>query len=60
MCLSNLLLHLCSATSLSLLADELEKAIESVTRNQVGGNWDMEELELAAQEALNEGEGGYI
>lgn len=60
MCLSNLLLHLCSATSLSLLADELEKAIESVTRNQVGGNWDMEELELAAQEALAEGEGGYI
>lgn len=43
-----------------MLADEVEAAIEKVTRNQVGGNWDMDELEAAAQEALEQGEGGYV
>jgi hypothetical protein len=45
---------------LDALADEFEKAVGCVTKSQVGGNWDMEELEIAAQEALQEGEGGYV
>jgi hypothetical protein len=49
-----------SPASVSLLADHLQSALEKVTKGQVGGNWDMEELEIAAKEALQEGEGGYI
>jgi len=45
---------------MNLLADEVEDAVKKVTKSQVGGNWDMEELEVAAQEALQEGEGGYV
>ncbi|UZJ52855.1 hypothetical protein CBS101457_002175 [Exobasidium rhododendri] len=49
-----------SPTSLDVLADQLEKAVAIVTKSQVGGNWDMEELEAAAREAIQEGEGGYV
>jgi protein SHQ1 len=46
--------------TLSSLADELDQASSSITKEYVGPKWDLELLEESAREAIAEGEGGFV
>ncbi|PWN36350.1 uncharacterized protein FA14DRAFT_54294 [Meira miltonrushii] len=49
-----------STQTLSSLADELEHAISTITKEYVGPTWDIELLEESAREAIAQGEGGFV
>jgi len=52
--------HHGSDQSLALLAIEVKALSPDLTRDLVGGEvWDLELLEAAARDALDEGQGGY-
>lgn len=43
-----------------MLGEELDRTLNALTKEAVGPQWDMEALEVAAQEAIAQGEGGYV
>lgn len=49
-----------STQTLSTLADELDHAISTITKEYVGPTWDIELLEDSAREAIAQGEGGFV